>query len=241
MTLRFSKTCLALFAGASLSACSAQDTGEPAPATPAPAPAAGDAAGTRPAGQPRTVTYEGRLQSGTECDVLATPDGRRFAINLDDDGFDVGDYVRITGEMADASYCMEGEGTLIALSVEAAEPPARDRDPARAGGVKVTNAYVQGPWVAKGGDCAKPDFDITMNSRDMAIIETRIDGYPETGTVDVGPTPAFRFDAPIPDLPLEARGPDGLAVMPPASGTRVVLAGHAIAGDGAVFIKCARN
>ena len=57
--------------------------------------------------------------------------------------------------------------------------------------------------------------------------------------VDVGPTPALQWDEPIPTLPIETRGPDGLAVMPPESGEQVTLAGHPIRGDGVVFVKCA--
>lgn len=39
-------------------------------------------------------------------------------------------------------------------------------------------------------------------------------------------------------MPIEARGPDSLAVMP-GEGTVVSLAGHEIQGDGVVFVRCA--
>lgn len=199
------------------------------------------AAGTRPSGQPDLVTVEGRIAKGVECLTLKTPDGETWAFNAGDADFGPGDYVEITGEVADASFCQQGTGTLIPQRIEAKSPPARDRDPARAGGLAVTGEYVRGNWVAKGlnADCARPDFAVSANSRGMSIIETRVNGYPETGVVDVGPTPALQWDEPLPTLPIETRGPDGLAVMPAADGEVVTLAGHRIDGDGVVFVKCA--
>lgn len=222
-----------------LAACTVPDQSDGS----SPAPGSGNpAAGTRPAGEPQEVTLEGRIESGVECPVLHTPDGRIFALSLGKADFGPGDYVSITGEFADASICMQGEGTLIPTHMEATSPPARDRDPARAGGMAVTSDYVRGSWVAKGvnADCTRPDFDVTANSRGMNIVETRINGYPETGVVDVGPGPALQWDEPLPTLPIETRGPDGLAVMPPASGEVVTLAGHRIEGDGVVFVRCSR-
>jgi hypothetical protein len=198
------------------------------------------AAGTRPSGQPNLVTVEGRIESGVECPVLHTPDGDIWALSLGEADFGPGDYVSITGEIMDASICMQGKGTLLPQSIDAKDPPARDRDPAQSGGVAVTSAYVQGDWVAKGvnADCAKPDFAVTQNSNGGSIIETRINGTPETGYVDVGDTPALQWDAPLAAMPIETRGPDGLAVMP-GEGPTVTLAGHRIEGDGVVFVKCA--
>ena len=99
---------------------------------------------------------------------------------------------------------------------------------------------MHGSWVAKGAnaDCSRPDFDVTANTNGMSVIETRIDGYSQTGAVDVGETPALQWDAPLPSLPIETRGPDGLAVLPPASGETVTLAGHDLSGGGVVFVKC---
>ncbi|WP_375291601.1 DUF5818 domain-containing protein [Qipengyuania sp.] len=222
-----------------LGACSAGPQ-EPSVSEPPPA-AKNPAAGTRPSGQPQLVTYEGRLEAGTECSVLHTPDGRRFAVSLGEAEFAPGDYVAITGEMADASFCMEGEGTLIPRRINEKEPPARDRDPARAGGLALTSDYVRGRWVAKGAnaDCERPDFAVTHNRSGGSIIETRINGIPATGYVDVGHTPALRWDEGIPTLPIETRGPDGLAVKPARGAKTVTLAGHRIQGDGVVFVKCA--
>lgn len=197
------------------------------------------AAGTRPAGEPENViTVEGRIGEGVECPVIETPDGYTYALSLGEADFGPGDYVQINGELADASFCMQGEGTIIPIRIDAIEPPARDRDPARAGGVRITSDYVRGSWVAQGGDCARPDFDITANANGGNIIETSVRGVPTTGYVDVGDTPAFRFDQGVPDFELEARGPDGLAVLTPDSGA-VELGGQTIEGDGVVFIKCA--
>lgn len=190
---------------------------------------------------PDEMSREGRIADGVECPVLRTPDGEIWALELGEADFGPGDYVRVTGSQADVSTCMQGEGTIRVARLEAIDPPAHDRDPARAGGIALSIEYVRGSWVAKGigADCEKPDFDVTVNSRGMAIIETRIDGFPETGVVDVGPTPGLQWDEPLPTLPIETRGPDGLAVKPPGDGQTVMLAGHRIEGDGIVFVKCA--
>ncbi|WP_343347226.1 DUF5818 domain-containing protein [Sphingomicrobium sp. XHP0239] len=202
-----------------------------------------DAAGTRPADQPSLVTVEGRISDGVECPIVTTPDGIVYSISLQESDAAVGDYVAIEGEIADASICMQGEGHLIPRSIEAAEPPARDRDPARSGGQPLTFGYLLGPWVARGvdADCARPDFDVSDNGRDMAIIETRVNGVPSTGVINYGPQPRIVFDKPLPELPIETRGPDGLAVMPNADGRGLTLAGKRIEGDGVVFVKCPAN
>jgi len=199
------------------------------------------ATGTRPADDSSMVTVEGRVAEGVECLTLKTPDGETWAFNAGEADFGPGDYVQITGEIADTSFCQQGRGTLVPQRIEAKDPPARDRDPARAGGLAVTSEYVQGNWVAKGleADCARPDFAVTRNRNGGSIIETRINGAPATGYVDVGNTPALQWDQGIPTLPIETRGPDGLAVMPAAGAKIVMLAGHRIEGDGVVFIKCA--
>lgn len=205
-----------------------------------PAESGDPAAGTRPAGEPRLVTKTGRIENGTECSILHTPDGERWAFNAPEADFSPGDYVEITGEIADASFCMEGEGTLIVRRIDPAEPPARDRDPARAGGVALTEEYVVGRWAAKGAaaDCDRPDFEISTNRNGMAIIETRVNGVPTTAPVGLSPEPAFRFERPLPNPKIEARGPDGLAVLAPPSG-EITIAGHPITGDGVVFVRCA--
>ena len=230
----------AIPAALALAACSASETPDSTP-TRAPVKDQANSAGdTRPVGEPSLVTVEGRIREGVECLSLATPEGDSWSFNTGEADFAVGDYVRITGEVADASYCQRGRGTLIPRTIEAIDPPARDRDPARAGGLAVTSDYVRGAWVAKGveADCSRPDFQITSNRNGGSIIETSVDGVPATGYVDVGETPALQWDEGIPTLPIETRGPDGLAVMP-GEGRIVTMAGQRIAGDGVVFVKCA--
>ena len=113
---------------------------------------------------------------------------------------------------------MEGEGTIIPATISALQPPARDRDPARAGGVALTREYVTGSWTAPGidADCDRPDFQISQSPGAM-VIETSVNGAPETGRVVLGNYPRIDWDDPLPDMPLESRGPDGLAVLRPAT------------------------
>lgn len=115
-----------LAALAALAACSqdrtanADENGAP-PASKAPAeesagmplPPSEDAAGTRPAGEAQMITVRGVVGEGTECPVLESDDGRRFALSMDKGDHAPGTRLEVTGEMADASFCMEGEGTLI--------------------------------------------------------------------------------------------------------------------------------
>ncbi len=221
-----------LFAGATLALASCGQGKTPPPS--------GEAEATTPAGEAQMLTVEGRIEQGVECPVLHTPEGRIYALNLGEADFAPADYVRISGELADASFCQQGKGTLQPKRIDKVDPPARDRDPARAGGIAVTADYVLGEWVAKGlnADCAKPDLTVTRKANGMALVETRIDGLPETGAVSVGSSPALHWDEPLQAMPIEARGPDGLAVMP-GGGKTVALAGHPIVGDGVVFVRCA--
>mgnify|MGYP000636899098 CR=1 FL=1 len=221
-----------------VAACSAGEGGEPAAPANDTEPAA-----TRPAGQHDTVALEGRLEQGTECLVLVTPDGERWAVSGDPDAATPGDYVEIVGSRADASFCMEGQGTIVPESIAPMQPPARDRDPARAGGVALTEDYVIGSWVAKGvdADCARPDFRISR-SPGAIVIETSVNGTPETGRLVLGAYPHIDWDEPLPDMPLESRGPDSMAILRPATDARydpVDLGGATIAGDGVEFVKCA--
>ncbi|RIV89077.1 DUF5818 domain-containing protein [Aurantiacibacter zhengii] len=211
----------------------------------APTPSQGsDPAATRPAGQPGFVALEGRLEEGTECMVLVTPDGERWSISGEAENVSVGDYVELVGEQADASFCMEGEGTIIPESIAPMQPPARDRDPARAGGVALNRDYVTGSWAAKGvdADCDRPDFQITSSPGETLVIEASVNGTPETGRVVLGNYPVIDWDDPLPDMPLESRGPDSLAVLRPATDARydpVDVGGATIEGDGVEFVKCA--
>lgn len=204
---------------------------------------AGDpAAGTRPSGQPNLVNYEGRIEQGVECQVLATPDGARYAFTPQD-GFAPGDYVSVGAEMADASFCQEGDGTIIIDTIRRVSPPARDRDPARAGGIALDEDYVVGDWTAKGAnaDCARPDFQVSKGPGAL-VLESAVNGVPTDVRVALGGYPRLDLDQPLPDLPIESRGPDGLAILRPATDAQydpVSIGGEQIAGDGVVFVKCA--
>ena len=232
-TLLLSATLLA-------AACSGKSD-EPPPIDPS--SSADPAAGTRPAGEARLVTVEGRVEAGTECDIIRTPDGEMWSVNFGEADFGPGDYIRLTGEVADASFCMQGEGTLIPQSIEAIDPPARDRDPARAGGVALNREYLTGSWVAKGvsADCASPDFRITTSTGGI-ILSGDIRGHDNDALVMLGDYPRIDLDEPRQDLPIEARGPDGLAIMRPATDAAydpLTIGNATIEGDGVVFVKCA--
>ena len=194
-----------------------------------------------PAAPSGSIMVEGRIENGVECPLIHTPDGDLYALALGEADFGPGDYVRITGDLVDMSICQQGKGTIEPSRIDSIESPARDRDPARAGGLAVTSDYVRGSWVAKGlnADCERPDFQITANRNGGSVIETRVNGVPATGYVDVGKTPSLQWNEGIPTLPIETRGPDGLAVMPGRGKVMVILAGTRIEGDGAVFVKCA--
>ncbi len=64
------------------------------------------------------MTYEGRVGEGTECRILTTDDGEVWSFSDVDGETSPGDRIRITGEVADASFCMEGQGTLIPFEIE---------------------------------------------------------------------------------------------------------------------------
>ncbi|MEN7536067.1 DUF5818 domain-containing protein [Aurantiacibacter flavus] len=240
------KSILPATAVLALAACSSGDRASgPSPdddVTLPTAPAAADPAGTRPSGTPSLVTVEGRLDRGTECAVITTPDGEKWSVNLGEADFGTGDYVEITGEIADASFCMEGQGTLLPSRIEAKDPPARGRDPARAGGTALTEEYLVGSWVAKGlrADCNRPDFTISR-SPGALVIEGEIEGHDNDAAIVLGNYQRIDLDEPMPDLPIESRGPDGLAILRPATDAAydpVSIGSATITGDGVVFVKC---
>lgn len=183
------------------------------------------------------MRVEGRVRNGVECPLLVTPDGDRYALTSDRDNITVGEYVEVRGMRADISYCQQGRATISVERIREVAPPASDRDPDRAGGIRLDAGYLTGPWTAQGGDCARPDFDISRTGASGLVVETSINGAPRTGYVTLGDEPAFVFDQPRREFPLESRGPDGVAVMTPDSGS-VRLGGRNIRGDGRVFIQC---
>ena len=183
------------------------------------------------------MTLEGRVRSGVECPVLVTPDGDRYALAGDEPPVTIGEYVEITADKVEMSFCMEGRATLDVTDLREVSPPARDRDPDRAGGVALTRDYMIGAWTAKGSDCTRPDFDVTRTPTGALTVETSLNGAPRTGFVALGDDPAFIFDQPRREFDLESRGPDGVAVMPPSGGA-VRLGGRDISGDGVVYVSC---
>ncbi|MEQ8405275.1 MAG: hypothetical protein RKE49_09270 [Oceanicaulis sp.] len=115
-------------------------------------------------------------------------------------------------------------------------PPPQNALPDDAGTVE--RAYLLGPWTAKGGDCARPAFDVSPTpGADRLTIETSLDGAPRTGEVRFGENAAFVFDQPDTVFSVEQRAPESLAVMPPEAGA-ANLGGYTIEGDGRVFIAC---
>ncbi|ARU14863.1 hypothetical protein A9D14_00130 [Croceicoccus marinus] len=228
---------VALMCAAILLPSCSQETGEmsepPQPRTGG--PAAGQA-------EASLVTVEGRVESGTECAILRTPGGEVWAVNFTNADVGPGDYIRLTGAIADAGFCMEGRGTLTPRSIEAVDPPAADRDPARAGGTALDRDYVTGAWTAKGldADCGDPDFRIAAGAGGT-VLTGNISRHDDSALVILGNYPRIDLDEPMDDLPIEARGPDGLAIMRPATDAAydpVTIGGTAIEGDGVVFVKC---
>ena len=82
------------------------------------APEAGDGAdGDR-------LALEGRVRRGTECYTLTTPDGDTWSMVSEDIAFTAGEYVEVTGQQADMSFCMAGTGTIEVGSIDEVAPPA---------------------------------------------------------------------------------------------------------------------
>jgi len=64
------------------------------------------------------VTVTGVLtDEGVECQALRGDDGRLYTIGADLEGFDVGDRVRVRGQVAEMSFCMQGT-TLTVEEIE---------------------------------------------------------------------------------------------------------------------------
>ena len=236
MTRKF-LTIIATGTALGLTACGGADTSntDPLPSDPS--------AETGPADGPALITVEGRIEDGVECPVIRTPDGDVYSLSLGEADFGPGDYVRFTGEFADASFCQQGIGTLIAQRIQSIEPPARDRDPAGSGGVKLTEAYVTGSWVAKGADadCDNPDFRI-VSSPAVVVLQGQISDHDDSARVALDQYPRIDLDEPHDDLPIESRGPDGLAILRPATDAEydpITIGSATIEGDGVVFVKCA--
>ncbi|WEX08652.1 LysM peptidoglycan-binding domain-containing protein [Chelativorans sp. AA-79] len=175
-------------------------------------------------------TVEGRLARGAECLQLNTSEGRTYSLVGAGAQFQAGDYVRMTGETAEASFCMQGAATIEVESITRAEPPEHDS-------ASLTRDYVLASWTAREPSCQSPDFVVSGNAAGGQVVETRVNGESRAGYVRLGDDPALIFDSPRREFPISARSPDALAVEPPRSGP-LSISGVRIAGDGAVFIRC---
>lgn len=72
------------------------------------------------AGAEATVTVTGVLtDEGIECPALRADDGAIYTLAGDARGFGPGDRVRVTGTVAEMSFCMQGT-TLAVAGIEAA-------------------------------------------------------------------------------------------------------------------------
>lgn len=58
------------------------------------------------------ITLEGRVQEGVECMVLKTRDGDIWSLTSDDVRFTEGEFVRVSGQQAEMSFCQQGIGTV---------------------------------------------------------------------------------------------------------------------------------
>lgn len=180
------------------------------------------------------ITVTGVISQGQRCPLLTADDGTIYSL-AGAQGVSVDHRYEISGLRVEESVCVDGDVAISVSTVsEQFEPDASP------GSVGIDRDYVLGAWTHRGGDCARPDFDITSNNAGGQVVETSLDGAPRTGYVRLGDEPAFVFDQPMREFPLEARRAESLAVLP-ADGDPVALGGQTIAGDGVVFIKCAEE
>lgn len=180
-----------------------------------------------PSGMPNErVSVTGQVTDGVECPIVTTDDGTVYSL-ASAGAISVATGVRahVEGRLADMSFCQQGKTIEVGLFEQVDPQP-------------LTQDYVVGAWVPKGGDCASPAFRIERNSAGGQVVDARVDGEERTGYVQIGPDPHFIFDRPTRELPLEARRAESLAVLPPESGS-LELSGLTLEGDGTVFIKCA--
>ncbi|MEQ9258108.1 MAG: DUF5818 domain-containing protein [Roseovarius sp.] len=68
------------------------------------------------------VTLQGRIRDGVECPVLETRDGDIWAVTSDDVRFTEGEFVRVSGTRADASFCQQGIGTVDVRTIREVSP-----------------------------------------------------------------------------------------------------------------------
>ena len=76
--------------------------------------------------QNRLYAFEGRVREGAECYTLEAEDGNAYALTSRDVRFTPGEYVRVEGRRADASFCQQGAFTLDVGLIDEVEPPQGD-------------------------------------------------------------------------------------------------------------------
>ncbi|MXP24898.1 hypothetical protein GRI39_02410 [Altererythrobacter indicus] len=77
-------------------------------------------------GESEMITKQGWVRQGIECPVLQTDDGEMWALSLGDSGAKIGDYVKVSGNVAAMSICMQGKGTISPTKIETLKAPAED-------------------------------------------------------------------------------------------------------------------
>ena len=180
------------------------------------------------------ISVTGVISQGQRCLLLTADDGTVYSL-AGAQGVSVDHRYEISGLRVDESVCVDGDVAISVSTVTEDFEPTTEPD-----GPSIDRDYVLGAWTHRGGDCARPDFDVTSNNAGGQVVETSLDGAPRTGYVRLGDEPAFIFDQPLRELPLQARRAESLAVLP-ANGDPVFLGGQVIEGDGVVFIKCAEE
>ena len=71
--------------------------------------------------QSQSMTVTGKLTNeGAECQAMRGDDGKLYSLTGDLKGFRTGDRVKVTGRIAEASFCMQGT-TLGVEKIERAK------------------------------------------------------------------------------------------------------------------------
>ncbi|MGJ3230425.1 MAG: DUF5818 domain-containing protein [Oceanicaulis sp.] len=93
--------------------------------------------------QDRVYAFEGRVREGAECYTLEAEDGNEYALVSGDVRFTAGEYVRVEGRRADASFCQEGAFTLDVGLIEEVDQSRDGRDEDRSPGMLALEGRVR--------------------------------------------------------------------------------------------------
>ncbi|MEQ8405226.1 MAG: DUF5818 domain-containing protein [Oceanicaulis sp.] len=93
--------------------------------------------------QGRIYAFEGRVREGVECYTLEAENGNEYALTSSDVRFNAGEYVRVEGRRADASFCQQGAFTLDVGLIEEIDPPRDGRDEDRSPGMVTLEGRVR--------------------------------------------------------------------------------------------------